>query len=165
MIKTYITYLIYYAVLKKDKKLNDHHPIIKKLIYLKSLIDKSKPIEEKIIPQLEMFLDDNEDQVDPDDDLDESDEESFEENAEILKNNDEKINGKFLGKKKKKMDNKLNIKAKSKNKNRVKDNEAKELIEDDFYNENMEKLNGTKEKLSKIIKNVILRYNCRKIRN
>jgi U3 small nucleolar RNA-associated protein 3 len=169
--KVYIAYLTYYALLKSKNKLNDHHPIIAKLIYLKSLIDKSKPIDDKIMPELvSVFEEDEEEEVEEHED--ESDEESLEKNDQIIKANENKIK-RSINKEEdyesieeeeqeeeenesvgeitkrntltngKKQNNNL-LGRKKKTDDLLDDNDD---IEDEFYKENVEKLNKAKEKL------------------
>jgi len=48
--------MAFYALLKSQGKLISSHPVIKKLLYLKYLIDKSRGIDEKINPQIDKLL-------------------------------------------------------------------------------------------------------------
>jgi hypothetical protein len=166
--KIYIAYQTYYALLKSKNKLNDHHPIIAKLIYLKSLIDKSKPIDDKIMPELvSVFEEDVEEEAEEHED--ESDEESFEKNEKIIKSNEKKIKRGIdqkedygsleedeeenesveeITKKNtmangKKLNNNL-LGRKKKTDDLLLDDDD---VEDEFFKENVEKLNKTKEKL------------------
>lgn len=52
----YSVYMAFYALLKSQGKLISSHPVIKKLLYLKYLIDKSRGIDEKINPQIDKLL-------------------------------------------------------------------------------------------------------------
>ena len=176
MIKTYLTYLLYYAVLKSEKQINDHHPIIKKLIYLKSLIDKSTPIDDKIMPSLAGLVNDEEEEEDEqeedndenNEDLEDSDEESLENNAKIIKANEKKLNSNIQEDELSEEESlgqitKRNTEANSKKKNenkflgkKKKEVNIKEEIEDEFYQENLKSLEKTKEKL--VQKNIKVRF-------
>ena len=90
--KVYISYLTYYALLKSKNKLNDHHPIIAKLIYLKSLIEKSKQIDENVMPELvSLFNEEEEEEEEVDEIVDDSEDESCETNEKIIKENETKF--------------------------------------------------------------------------
>ena len=48
--------MTYYALLKSQGKLINSHPVIKKLIYLKYLIEKTKNIDTKLKPQIDKLI-------------------------------------------------------------------------------------------------------------
>jgi len=56
MLLIYSIYMTYYALLKSQGKLINSHPVIKKLIYLKYLIEKTKNIDTKLKPQIDKLI-------------------------------------------------------------------------------------------------------------
>jgi hypothetical protein len=161
MIKTYLAYQLLYGLLKAKGILNDHHPIITKLIYLKSLLDKSKRIDDSVMPELVNAFDEEEEELE-----DGSDDELFEENEKILKQNENKLNQNRILQDDSDDDveshpesitaknTKMNSKMHKNNGNQFdskmlgkKKNSNYEIEEDKFYKENVESLKKTKEKL------------------
>jgi len=52
----YLTNIAFYSLLKSNGKLVDGHPVIKNLIYLKTLMEKTKIIDMKLKSQIERLL-------------------------------------------------------------------------------------------------------------
>jgi len=52
----YITYLTFYLYFKSIGKINDHHPVIKKMYFLKSIINSDKENKEKIFEKIDKTL-------------------------------------------------------------------------------------------------------------
>jgi len=72
--------------------------LLKKLIYIKSLIDKSKQLDANIMSELEVCLENkNDSDGEEEEEIEEltvSDEESFENNENVIKRNDKNISKK-----------------------------------------------------------------------
>jgi hypothetical protein len=52
----YTSYLLYYLYYKNSSKISDHHPILKKMLYVKGLLNGMKETDEKIFRELENVL-------------------------------------------------------------------------------------------------------------
>lgn len=52
----YITYLSFYLYFKSIGKINDHHPVIKKMYFIKSIINSDKENKEKIFEKIDKTL-------------------------------------------------------------------------------------------------------------
>jgi hypothetical protein len=52
----YTVYLLYYLNFKTQKKISDHHPILKKMLFVKGLLNGMKETDEKIFNSLEKVL-------------------------------------------------------------------------------------------------------------
>lgn len=52
----YITYMNFYLYFKAMGKINDHHPVIKKMYFLKSIINSDKEQKEKIFEKIDKTL-------------------------------------------------------------------------------------------------------------
>ena len=52
----YIVYLLYYLKYKTKNKISDHHPILKKMLYVKGLLNGMKETDDKIFIKLEKVL-------------------------------------------------------------------------------------------------------------
>jgi len=94
----YITYLNFYLYFKSKGKINDHHPVIKKMYFLKSIINSDKEHKEKIFEKIDKTLElinernnleDEENLYGEEDNLDDLDENDLELNEEEELENDE----------------------------------------------------------------------------
>jgi hypothetical protein len=52
----YIIYMLYYIYFKNQKKISDHHPVVKKMFFLKSTMNKLKSFNENIFVQVDKVL-------------------------------------------------------------------------------------------------------------
>jgi hypothetical protein len=108
----YTVYLLYYLIYKQKGKLSDHHPIVKKMLYVKALINEMNEPNENIFANLDKILklieankikeEENEDEIDDEDDdeLEEEDQNISRLNKKIISNKkNSQIPDKLLGKK------------------------------------------------------------------
>ena len=56
MLLIYITYLAYYSKLKIEGKTINDHPVIRKLIYLKTMLERTKSIDIKLKTQIDRLV-------------------------------------------------------------------------------------------------------------
>ena len=52
----YVTYMAFYTYYKSLGKINDHHPVIKKMFFLKSILNSDKNKKDKIFDQIDKTL-------------------------------------------------------------------------------------------------------------
>ncbi len=97
----YITYLNFYLYFKSLGKINDHHPVIKKMYFLKSIINLDKDYKDKVFEKIDKTLqlisekknfEDEENNLDDLDNEDMEDGEDDENDLELNENEEEEEN-------------------------------------------------------------------------
>ena len=52
----YVIYMLYYTYYKNQNKISDHHPVVKKMFYLRNIMQKVKDADENVFGQIDKIL-------------------------------------------------------------------------------------------------------------
>lgn len=52
----YTIYMLFYIYYKNQTKISEHHPVFKKMFYLKTLIESMKPVDESVFQEIDKIL-------------------------------------------------------------------------------------------------------------